>query len=876
MCGRFFVGFLTLPVLLLSACGGGSTSGSGSGQEADPVVVDYPIAYIRRPLLREEDSTELLDQDFFEPQLFKPGAELWIKDRASASAEELELGSQLFTDPIDIRSLSASADGRRLVFSLRAPEIEDADEDEQPTWNIWLYDLDTTELVRIIDSEIIAEEGQDIDPAFLPDGRIVFASTRQRRAKAVLLDENKPQYAALAESNNEAAFNLHTMDADGTNLEQITFNQNHDLQPAVLADGRIVFNRVDSASGADVVSLFTVFPDGSDLSRYYGYHSQAMAERDDTLETLPIIYNQPRVMPDGKILAKVITPEFQDSGGDLVLIDGANYAEAYSEPEMAGLLQGQASIITGDIFLDDISLSGRYASAYPLNDGTDRLLVSWSQCRLQEPDSGTIRPCLNEYLEQEGIEEADPLYGLWMYDISDGTQKPLVTGEEGFMFVEAVAMESRPAETYHPEKIAGIDTDADLVEEGFGVLHIRSVYDLDGSNSEDETLSQLRNPLITNPADLPARFLRIYKAVSIPDRDIRNFDRSAFGVANGFMRELLGYTPIQPDGSVKVKIPADVAFGFEILNADGSRISDVHDIWLQLRPGEVRNCTGCHDADSEIPHGRRDIEPSSINAGAPSDAPFSNTEPALVAQMGETMAQAMARIAGTAQLTGDLSYDDLWTDPLVAIKAASFDFLYSDLETQTPISDISCDSNWSSQCRSVIHYPVHIQPLWDLPRAVASGESCASCHSNRDALDQLQVPPGQLELAADPSPSDQDYATSYVELLRNDAEQELLMGALVDRLIEVTDNNGNPVYQTDENGNVLTDINGDPIPETRTINVPRFLSPRGALLSNRFFDVFDPGASHDGFLSPAELKLIREWLDMGAQYYNDPFVAPVN
>jgi len=29
-------------------------------------------------------------------------------------------------------------------------------------------------------------------------------------------------------------------------------------------------------------------------------------------------------------------------------------------------------------------------------------------------------------------------------------------------------------------------------------------------------------------------------------------------------------------------------------------------------------------------------------------------------------------------------------------------------------------------------------------------------------------------------------------------------------------------------------------------------------------------------LTPAELRLISEWIDIGAQYYNDPFVAPAN
>jgi hypothetical protein len=31
---------------------------------------------------------------------------------------------------------------------------------------------------------------------------------------------------------------------------------------------------------------------------------------------------------------------------------------------------------------------------------------------------------------------------------------------------------------------------------------------------------------------------------------------------------------------------------------------------------------------------------------------------------------------------------------------------------------------------------------------------------------------------------------------------------------------------------------------------------------------------HTGLLTSAEKRLISEWLDIGGQYYNDPFVAP--
>lgn len=54
------------------------------------------------------------------------------------------------------------------------------------------------------------------------------------------------------------------------------------------------------------------------------------------------------------------------------------------------------------------------------------------------------------------------------------------------------------------------------------------------------------------------------------------------------------------------------------------------------------------------------------------------------------------------------------------------------------------------------------------------------------------------------------------------------------------------------------------------------MSVGGALASEEFFDRFEAGRSHAGYLSSAELRLIAEWLDVGAQYYNNPFDVPEN
>ena len=81
---------------------------------------------------------------------------------------------------------------------------------------------------------------------------------------------------------------------------------------------------------------------------------------------------------------------------------------------------------------------------------------------------------------------------------------------------------------------------------------------------------------------------------------------------------------------------------------------------------------------------------------------------------------------------------------------------------------------------------------------------------------------------------------------------------------------------TMENGAVVPivipnpdDADGNPVPPT----TPTFSAPMtaGNARNSRFFSVMN-NPTHAGMLSPAELRLLSEWLDIGAQYYNDPFL----
>ncbi len=131
---------------------------------------------------------------------------------------------------------------------MRGPLAANQDEEDPPNWRIWEYDIPTDTLRRVIDSNTTGRD--DIGPQYLPDGRILFSSTRQRQSKAVLLDEGKSGFEAQTENRSESAFVLHVMNPDGSDIQQITFNQSHDLWPSVLADGRVLFTPAGMAQPA--------------------------------------------------------------------------------------------------------------------------------------------------------------------------------------------------------------------------------------------------------------------------------------------------------------------------------------------------------------------------------------------------------------------------------------------------------------------------------------------------------------------------------------------------------------------------------------------------------------------------------------------------
>jgi hypothetical protein len=877
--------------LLLSACGGSVVS--SNNQDPDPVLIDVPIAYIKRDL-SVQGSTGIRSLE--DPSLFMPGASLVIKARANTSAPEVDVTSSLFAAivgedgnplPYDIKDLDSDYSGTRLIFALRAPQTPTMD--TAPTWNIWEYDTTTNDLRRIITSDLSAEAGQDTGPTYLADGRIVFSSTRQRGNQARLLDEGKPQYAGLEEGREFAASVLHLMDNDGANITQISFNQSHDFDPVVLPEGKILFSRWDQVNGDKGINLYKMNTDGSELEILYGRHSHNSIEGLSDMQ-----FAATSITPEGRVLAKVSSFNQSRLANDFYAIDTANFIDNQrpisSMPSASGPAQ-QSALFENIDLVNDASPGGYIAALYPLWDNSGRILFSWNQCRLLAPLPGgsaagavrTLAPCNTENIANPAYTSAPNLYGLWMFspatDSTEATQLPLNVASELSAVTEIVALESRP---FPSNPVSSVDQNAtQLIANKYGVLHIRSVYDIDGSDTSPNGIVNMANPLAVPVSSRPARFLRIVKGVSVPDDDTLDFNNQLFGRSrNQLFREILGYTPIQPDGSVEVAVPAGVPFAVSIVDASGRRISARHNNWLQVVAGEQKNCVGCHANYSTAPHGRINAQPASINMGAiNSGVPFPNTNPELFADSGETMAQTYSRIKGLPQLTANIVYEDVWNDSALSSPAESFAYRYEDLSTPLPISQ-NCAQNWTALCSSVINFPTHIAPMFTQERlaldenmVVVSNNTCTSCHSPSDENGEIRVPAAHLDLRNEPSAEQAIFTLSYRDLMFNDNEQEIVEGVLLDRLVPALDSNGNPRFLLDDEGELVLDANNNPIPITTTVGIAASMQVSGALNSGRFFTPFETGNSHAGMLTESELRLIAEWLDIGGQYYNNPFDA---
>ena len=103
----------------------------------------------------------------------------------------------------------------------------------------------------------IGEEYDDMDPCYLPDGRIMFTSTRAMQIVFC--------------APGATVTSLYSIDRDGQNLRRLSESPVNETAPSVLNDGRVIYTRweyVDKGLG-NGQSLWAIRPDGTGVDHFY-------------------------------------------------------------------------------------------------------------------------------------------------------------------------------------------------------------------------------------------------------------------------------------------------------------------------------------------------------------------------------------------------------------------------------------------------------------------------------------------------------------------------------------------------------------------------------------------------------------------------------
>ena len=208
---------------------------------------------------------------------------------------------------------------------------------------------------------------EDYDPCYLPDGGIAFISTRSQQFGRCHGGRYVPSYC------------LYRCEGDGSSIRRISFNEANEWNPAVLADGRIVYSRWDYINRHDTrfQSLWAMRPDGTGTVHYYGNYSSA-----------PCMIAEPRQIPRSHKIVATGTDHHGYTAGTILVIDPRLGEDGpkplfwitpeFQSPE--GSLPRETAK-AGEPLRDDLAKArgprgrGRAATPYPLSE--DLFLVAY-------------------------------------------------------------------------------------------------------------------------------------------------------------------------------------------------------------------------------------------------------------------------------------------------------------------------------------------------------------------------------------------------------------------------------------------------------------------------------------------------------------------
>jgi mono/diheme cytochrome c family protein len=445
---------------------------------------------------------------------------------------------------------SLSWDAKTLVFSMR-------DNFETDSYYLYAMDLASRQLRRL--TFPLVKDGRplpvaDCEPSFLPDGRIVFTSTRD---------------VHISDCWYRAGGNIYTCDADGGNIRRLTYDQLMTSDPQVLEDGRIVFTRweYNDRSALFTHPLIAMNPDGTAQMEYYGNNSM-----------FPASIIHAHGIPGSQKAIAIIAGHHSIYKGKLGLIDRSKGVQAGRGIEFVNTrLNGDLGREPADFvkpepddparpYLDfKIDIFGQFGPQYANPFAFDEENYFCSFCpEGWLPPFGPFNPPLGLYYMQP-----------------DGTRELLAFDDWQSTGQAVPVMARMPPPVRAP---------AGNAKKNFGAFILQDVYQGPGL------------------AGVPRGTAKTLRVIALEYRVCRmGYGQNGGECETGLcqtpvslnsgswdVKHVLGEADIEADGSCSFAVPARTPVYFQVLDANGYTIQSMRS-WSTLQNGEYFSCVGCHE-----------------------------------------------------------------------------------------------------------------------------------------------------------------------------------------------------------------------------------------------------------------------------------------
>jgi len=391
-------------------------------------------------------------------------------------------------------------------------------------WQIFEIRTDGTGLRQVTPGD--QDDVDNYDACYLPDGRIIFSSTAS-------------MVAVPCVNGSTRVANFYLMNADGTNIRQLCFDQEHNWCPTVLGNGRVLYLRweyTDTPHSHDRV-LFSMNPDGTGQMEYYGSNSYWPNS---------LFYARPIPGHPRQFVGIVGGHHGVPRMGELVVFDPARGRRE---------AEGAVRRIPGRGKKVEAKIEDRL-----VDNSWPKFLHPW--------------PLSDKYFLVSSQPTAKSEWGVYLVDAFDNMV--LLKEEPGYALFEPVPLRKTPIPPVLPDRVNLKRNDA--------VVYLSDIYAGEGlAGVPRGTVKKLR--LIS--------YYYLYPGMGGP--------QGVVGMEGPWdIKRIVGTVPVDEDGSAIFRIPANTPIAVQPLDAEGKALQLMRS-WFTGMPGEVLSCVGCHEPQNTGP-----------------------------------------------------------------------------------------------------------------------------------------------------------------------------------------------------------------------------------------------------------------------------------